>query len=91
MGGFTTQEGDSMDGVLLSQEEGRRVEKSGKCPYRVMSPAFGLLCFDPWLAEYVKPSKELLDRYCGMDFGSCPKYLAYEKHMPPGKRRIGSH
>jgi hypothetical protein len=58
-----------------------------KCPYKLISTAEGLMCFDPWLAEYLKPSENAIKEWCSGDFGLCPRYLDYEEYLRSGMRK----
>ncbi len=76
-----------MSGALKDIEKGRKKEAKGKCPYRVISPSHGLLCFDPWLSEYVKPAEKIIEKWCRQDFRSCPHLLAYQGKLKAGMRK----
>ena len=49
-----------------------------ECPFRLVSFSEGLLCFDPQLAEYVKPAEKFIDKWCISHFHSCPNFLNYQ-------------
>ena len=59
-----------------------------RCPYRLESKAGEILCFDPWLAEYIKPPGQIVEEWCSRrDFRGCPGYLAYRGNTLAGMRR----
>ena len=70
-----------MTGAVKNTENSREKSTQNECPYRLISFSDGVLCFDPWLAEYVKPSEQVIDKWCRLDFRSCPNLLAYEKDL----------
>ncbi len=76
-----------MSGAVKGVQKRRKKGAKGKCPYRVISSSHGLLCFDPWLAEYVKPSEQVIEKWCRGDFRSCPNLLSYESNMRAGMRK----
>lgn len=52
------------------------------CPYRHRSEKHGLLCFDPGLGAYVKPSAETIRTWCWTDSRKCPAYLGNRNPVP---------
>jgi hypothetical protein len=46
-------------GAVKHTEKSREKSTQNECPYRLISFSDGVLCFDPWLAEYVKPSGQV--------------------------------
>ena len=75
-----------MSGAVKHTEKSREKSTQNECPYRLISFSDGVLCFDPWLAEYVKPSGQVIDKWCRSDFRSCPNFLAYERSLRAGMR-----
>ena len=72
------------------QNTGMILEMEGdeqKCPFRLISFSEGLLCFDPWLTEYVKPAKEIIGKWCISNFRSCPNFLTYRRNLRAGMRK----
>ncbi len=67
-------------------KKNRKKKAIGKCPYQLISFSEGVFCFDPWLADYVKPPEIFIHKWCWSDFRSCPNFLAYQ-----GKLRTGAH
>ncbi len=59
-----------------------------KCPYKLMSKAGEVLCFDPWLAEFIKPPVQVVDEWCTRQaFRACPGYLNYQHNTLAGMRK----
>ena len=76
-----------MKGLVKETAEGPKKAGEERCPYRVLSPSHGLLCFDPWVSEYMKPAKRILETCCEVDFRACPHFLTYESNTRGGMRR----
>lgn len=76
-----------MKGVVQFAAESPSLAGEEKCPYRVLSPSHGLLCFDPWVSEFVKPATQILETWCNTDFRTCPHFLTYESNTRAGMRR----
>jgi hypothetical protein len=60
---------------------------SERCPYRVISLSQGLLCFDPWAREFMKPAEAIHETWCQSDFRSCPHFLHYADNLRAGMRK----
>ncbi len=76
-----------MSGTVKDIDKSQKKGTKGKCPYQLTSFSEGVLCFDPWLAEYVKPSEQVIDKWCRSDFRSCPTYLTYKENLRAGMRK----
>ncbi len=76
-----------MSGAEKHTEKSREKSKQNECPYRLISFSDGVLCFDPWLAEYVKPPEQVIDKWCHSDFRACPNFLAYKENLRAGMRK----
>lgn len=73
-----------MNGAVKEAGKAPKIAGKERCPYRVISPSHGLLCFDPWVAEYVKPAQQILETWCKTDFRTCPHFLTYESNTRAG-------
>lgn len=59
-----------------------------KCPYRLESQTGEVLCFDPWLAELIRPPVQVVDEWCTCRaFPACPGYLNNQLNTLPGVRQ----
>ena len=59
-----------------------------RCPYRMESKAGEIMCFEPWLAEYIKPPSQIVEEWCSRQgFRDCPSYLTYRENTLAGMRR----
>ncbi len=76
-----------MSGVLKDIEKSSEKTADVKCPFRLISFSEGLLCFDPWLAEYVKQPEQIIDNWCSSNFRSCPNFLTYQRNLRAGMRK----
>ncbi|MBT3350580.1 MAG: hypothetical protein HOC91_06130 [Nitrospinaceae bacterium] len=59
-----------------------------RCPYRLISKAGEVLCFDPWLAELIRPPIQVIDEWCTRQaFRTCPGYRNYQHNTLAWERK----
>ncbi len=71
-----------------TREEDPDMPPEDRCPYRLDSKAGEILCFDPWLAECIKPPVQVVEEWCSRrGFRSCPGFITYQKNTLAGERK----
>ncbi|MEE9273778.1 MAG: hypothetical protein V3V62_00530 [bacterium] len=40
------------------------------------------MCYDPWLADSLRPSEGARRKWCEGDYRGCPNYLVLQAYLP---------